>query len=240
MNIDFFTPEVIIGIAAIFVAVAIGIFTLYFQRIKKSFSYFVLSQTPLLTVKEEVKGDIHISFKNMNIQDLYLVVINFWNSGNVPIEPSDFEKCINLSFGDDSIIISVDILEKSPESLDPQFFIEENNVLSIMPLLLNSQDSFTFKFLITKFKSITITSRIKGIKNINYKLLDPFIRRSFVSMAKLPLLFFFLFFPIAIIIGLISGSEILYATLYIIFSGIFITLLIRELIKMIRYLFKRR
>jgi hypothetical protein len=90
--------QFICGIGGIGVAVLIY----FLQRRKKSLPYQVLAATPLLTVNEELKGKIQVTFEGTPVQNVHLVLLKILNNGNVPIASSDFELPLSFSFGEKS------------------------------------------------------------------------------------------------------------------------------------------
>lgn len=140
------------------------------QRQRKALSYEILSLTPILSMNEEVKGKLEIRFSGEPVQQVHLILIKITNSGNVPIVATDYERQVNLSFGEKAKILTVDIVETTPESLQVavQKTIEGSKEKALLPpILMNQGDSFTFKLLVSSFaKPITIDGRIVGVKEI--------------------------------------------------------------------------
>ncbi len=140
------------------------------QRQRKALSYEILSLTPLLSMNEEVKGKLEIRFSGEPVQQVHLVQIKITNSGNVPIVATDYERQVNLSFGEKAKILTVEVVETTPKSLQVavQKTIEGSKEKALLPpILMNQGDSFTFKMLVSSFaKPITIDGRIVGVKEI--------------------------------------------------------------------------
>jgi hypothetical protein len=135
------------------------------QQNKKSLSYEILASNALLTASEEIRGRIKISFDRKPVQNVYLLVMKFTNDGNVPILPSDFYENIKINFGEQTQILSGDVVEHYPETFEPLTVIEGIS-LSILPTLINSHDSFTIKFLLAQYTKDgpKVTGRIAGVK----------------------------------------------------------------------------
>lgn len=136
------------------------------QRRKKALSYEILSQTPLLSVKEEVKGKVEILFDKKPVQQVHLVEIRLVNSGNVPIKAEEFERPINLSFGEEAQIFTAEVAETTPKSLRAKVVIEKKIVV-LQPTLLNEGDSIKLKMLVAKFAKVNLDGRIVGVKEIS-------------------------------------------------------------------------
>jgi hypothetical protein len=136
------------------------------QHRRKTLSYEIISRTPLLSVEEEVKGTLQILFDGKPVQDVYLVVARIINTGNVPIVATDYEDPVNLSFGENSQILTTDSSETNPDSLRASTSIEKTNVV-LAPILLNMGDSITIKMLISQFDDeIKVDGHIAGVKSI--------------------------------------------------------------------------
>jgi hypothetical protein len=168
------------------------------QSQRKSFSYKVISSENILDVATDIKEKVQIVFESKPIQDLFLVIIEFENSGNTLILPTDFHRLINISFGEEAEILSVEVQKQSPndlgvevkcESKDRQTLAKESNFsnsglhnisrigdrIIVKPVLINVGDSFILKILVTSFSGIFIDGRIAGINQILEK--DEYISR---------------------------------------------------------------
>lgn len=154
--------QAVIGLLGIVVAVV----TYLLSRSKKRLVYYVLTETSLLSVNDEVKGKIKITYEKKDIQNLTLVILRLENRGNVHIASSDFEqKPIIFSFPD-SEILSAEVTNVSPKNLKPVIQTDASNV-TVEPLLLNKNDSITFKLVFSKYdKKVNVDGRIIGVKEI--------------------------------------------------------------------------
>lgn len=152
---------VVVGIIGVAVTVVIPLL----QRNKKKLSYTVLTESALLSVSEEVKGKINITYENTLIQNIHLVVIKFENTGNADIASSEFEQATIFSFPG-SEILSMEVVDVSPKNLKP-VVSRETSMISIDPILLNKKDHITIKLLFLKYQNkIEVDARILGIKEV--------------------------------------------------------------------------
>jgi hypothetical protein len=135
------------------------------QRQRKKVSYTVLSSVPLLSVKEEIKGNLQILFNGKPIQQVQLVEVKIINSGNIPIQKTDYEHPISLSFGKTAQILSAEVKEKIPRNIDATIGIKEGKII-LEPTLLNGGDSVILKMLVTMFEKVIVDGRIAGVKEI--------------------------------------------------------------------------
>jgi hypothetical protein len=146
------------------VAIAISAVLYLLQRRRKALSYEVVSCTPLLSVREEVKGRVQIVFDDTSVSDAHMVVIRVLNSGNVPIIPSDYVRPVKFDFGEIAQILSAEVMETSPDNIEACI---DPETLELMPVLLNSSDSIMLKILLARFDgTINMDGRIVGVKQI--------------------------------------------------------------------------
>lgn len=153
---------VLVAIVAIFTSIV-----LYGkQRRRKALSYQIITQTPLLTVKEEIGKDVQILYKEKLVQQVHLIEVKIINSGNIPIEEDHYERPIGLNFGEEAQILTAEVVETNPDSLHASIDVQGGKVV-LVPTLLNQGDSVKIKTLISKFgNQIAVDGRIIGVKNI--------------------------------------------------------------------------
>ncbi|HYX71952.1 MAG TPA: hypothetical protein VE732_04220 [Nitrososphaera sp.] len=171
---DFFRDPIWQFIGAVFGLIAIGVSVYLFvlQKSKKSLCYRVLTQTPLLAVNDEIKGKLQILYEGVIIQGVHLLVLKVICNGNVPIKSSDFEQPLTFSFGDEATILSMEVVETSPKTLNPQLQLLSEKMV-IQPVLLNNQDTFTIKLLIAQYNGkVDSQSRIIGVREVREVLND--------------------------------------------------------------------
>jgi hypothetical protein len=102
----------------VIVAVALTLLTILIgwrQTQKKSLSYSVTSKVNVLDIEDSIKSKVQVTFESKPVQDLYLIVIKFINSGNTPIHPSDYYQPITITFNGSAEILSVEVLDQSPK-----------------------------------------------------------------------------------------------------------------------------
>jgi hypothetical protein len=212
---------VAIGLLAIFVAIVIPIL----QIRKKRLAYYILTETPLLSVDEEIKGKIKIKYDRKNIQNMYLVVLRIENIGNVDIASSDYEQPLTFSFPN-SEIVSAEVIDVSPSSLKPAIS-QELSKIKINPILLNRKDYFVCKSLMSKYEGqINVDARIIGIKEVERVYVDnsKSLSRIYERIILLIVAFILLFLAIskantgvglnwASWFGIIGLSGIIYSTI---------------------------
>jgi hypothetical protein len=160
-DIDWEFWGVIVAVFSMIVSVGIVLF----QQRRKRLMYIVLSETPLLSVSEEIKGKIKITYGRKSIQNIYLLVLKIENKGNVDIAASDYEQPIIFSF-EQAEMLSAEIVEVSPKNLKP-VLTHDKSMLTINPILLNRKDYIVIKLLFSRYdKKIDVDVRIIGIKEM--------------------------------------------------------------------------
>lgn len=154
---------ILVGIVAVITSIVIA----QKQRSRKEVSYEIVSDTFILNIDQGVKDKIEIRFGGKKIDDLRLVTMKIWNSGNTPVEINDYDKPITIEFQGQGEILDISVLETKPKDLRPKFAIDQQNII-LSPLLLNNSDLIEMKMLLTGINSpITISARIAGVKEIS-------------------------------------------------------------------------
>lgn len=88
---------------AVLVAIATLIATLWMglQSLpRKSLLYEVTSLVNVLDVPKDFRNKLTVLFDSNPVEDLYLVIIRFLNSGNVPIEEVEYRREISIDLGE--------------------------------------------------------------------------------------------------------------------------------------------
>jgi hypothetical protein len=166
--IEFLRDPIWQGIGAI-----LAIFTLVLtiviyvlQRNKKSLAYEIQVDTELLTVRESIAGKVQVLFDSKPVQNVRLVVMRIFNSGNIPITASDFEQPLFFTFDENTLILIGEVVQTIPPTLRPSFRFSDSEFI-LNPTLLNSGDTIVVRFLLSDYKQkIFANSRIMGVKDI--------------------------------------------------------------------------
>jgi len=161
------TLGIIVGLFGIVIPIIVSLIIYYRQKNKKEIAYSVLS-LPLLNIREEIKDKVKILFKERPARDTHLVVLKVWNSGNVPILPTEFVDPITFNFGDNIEVLDVSVLEAKPEVIKNKIKFElSSNKLILKPILLNKDYSITIKLLIDRFDNkVNAEAMIAGIAHL--------------------------------------------------------------------------
>lgn len=162
INVIALVVTVILGVGGM----AIGYWQWASGRTEKSLSYGIVSQGPLVDVKDEAKGRLQVLLDGKPVTNVTLFVIRVTNSGTVSIKPDDFVKPLQFSFAPANRILSAELVRQIPATLGASLKRDEKNV-TLTPLLLNQQDSLTFKVLISgAAEKAVVGGRIVDVREI--------------------------------------------------------------------------
>ncbi|MCL4274949.1 MAG: hypothetical protein KJZ77_13840 [Anaerolineales bacterium] len=153
------------GVVVAIIGVVLSAIFFLAQKNKKRLAYQVLTDTPLLSVSDEIKGKIKIEYEERSIQNIHLVILKVENIGNIDIPASDYEKGIVFNFPN-SEILSAEVSETSPKNLKPALKIEPFSLI-IDPIMLNKKDHIVCKIIFANFGDVIEADvRILGVKDI--------------------------------------------------------------------------
>ncbi len=126
----------------------------------------MFSDTRVLGVHEAVNPSrLQILFDGKAVTDVRLVMITVNNSGNEPIRADDFERALRFSWAEPARILTAEVVEVSPESLQPTIKAGVNEIV-VDPLLLNRGDRLRIKTLINQGGKLSVDARVVGVKRI--------------------------------------------------------------------------
>src|SRR5258708_87533 len=145
------------GIVIFLISLVLLALTYWKLRAFKEITFQVISNTKVLSVIEgpEVQGRVKILLDDKPVRDVHVVVFRLWNSGSMPIERKDFDKNspLTIDFDNETEVLEAEVLDATSSSLKKEaaasLKLEHSSVMT-EPLLLNSKNSITLKFLVTK------------------------------------------------------------------------------------------
>jgi len=171
----------VVGIAAI--VVALVLYSL--QRRRKALSYEIVSCEPLISKPGELEGNLQIVFGGQLVRKVWLLIIKITNSGNQPIESTNYERPLTVSVDTPARILTAQITETNPPNLVPQLLPDGSGgwhselppalaldtdlrIIQLRRTLLNAGDSFAVKMLVSEFSPgrFHLDGRIVGISDI--------------------------------------------------------------------------
>jgi hypothetical protein len=215
----------LIGIISIITSIAIVII----RRQKREITYRIISKLPLAAKVENADEQLSIYFRSRRVSDVYLYIISFKNSGNQSIKSDDYERPIAVRVTTPGRLLIGEIINTKPGSLLPEIIsfdsiefkrkiIANNpkgasNQLSIKPILLNPNDEYTLKIIISNYQteSLVIDGRIVGISEI--KLAKESTRNILTAWMWLPTLIGIIF-----TYSLLISSSVILSTIGVIIS----------------------
>jgi hypothetical protein len=100
------------------------------------------------------------------VTEVRLVIITVNNWGNEPIQVNDFERPLRFSWSEPAKNLTAEVIEVSPESLQPTITSSVNEIV-VNPLLLNPGDWFRIKILINQYSKLSVDARVAGVKRVN-------------------------------------------------------------------------
>jgi hypothetical protein len=160
-----FLVFVALGVAAIVVGAIVSLVIYLKQRSRKSLSYKKQTITQLLSIGSEIKGKLKITYDSKEAEDVYLAIVEIFNSGNVSIVETDYKEPIKLSFGKYAQVLTTEVAEVEPANL--QISINSDGTeITLVPTLFNPRDSVTIKSLVNKLEGVYLSGRFIGLKEI--------------------------------------------------------------------------
>lgn len=155
-----------IGAILVVIGIIISIILHWIQQPKNSLSWKIVSNTPLVKISSEIRGNLQVLFEGNPVKDIQLIIVKIINSGNVSIKSGDYERPINLNFDINAQILTAEVINTIPSNIEASTNIEGNKIF-ITPTLLNKGDSITIKTLVNQFDNhISVDGRIVGVKDI--------------------------------------------------------------------------
>ena len=153
------------------IGLGIPVYTYLQQKIEKKVSYEVLSMTSLFSTKEELSGRLQVFFDGKNVKNIRLAIIKIINSGSSPIPSTDYETPISISFKNVNEILSAEVTDTNPPTIDEPIEILSPSEFKLQPILLNSGDFIILKVIFTYDDptirpEINVKGRIIGVKSI--------------------------------------------------------------------------
>lgn len=144
------------------------VITYYFQRDVRHLDIVLRSNTQVVQIEERYSDGITVFYQTNKIDTLNVLEVEVKNSGNRPIENTDFKQPLTLKFKG-TVLLNPKPLDASPPELKPELTLVGRDTLKLEPLLLNQGDHFTFlAYLIdspTPSEPFTVSARVSGIKS---------------------------------------------------------------------------
>lgn len=137
------------------------------QRQRKAVRFEVVTDIPLLTVREKSLGGLQVTFNGAPMQAAGVIVVRFINAGNTPVVRADYESPISMEFPPSLSVLAAEVISSKPQQLAVEATIVGSTV-NFSEVLLNSRDSFTCRVLVDGDPGpLKIGGRIAGVKEID-------------------------------------------------------------------------
>lgn len=136
-------------------------------RRKKSLVYETITDTSLISVGKSIESEVDITFRGNKVEDVHLLQVKIINNGNEHVKEEDFKKPITFKFNPEVEIMDKSAEEKSSENIQVSFNLKAENIVEIIPNLLNQKDWFIVNFLLNKYEKFDLSLHaidIGGIK----------------------------------------------------------------------------
>jgi len=148
------------------ISIGIPLYLYIKQKNEKQISYEILSISSLFSTKPEYAGRLQVLFDGRNVTNVKLILLKIINSGSVPIPSSDYEMPLKISFDNTGEILTAEVTETNPTTINQSIVLSSDEV-KINPALLNAGDYIILKIVSTHdIPKINVGGRIIGVKNI--------------------------------------------------------------------------
>lgn len=154
--------QTLIAIAALVVTIVSIVVS---RRNRKRLSYRVVFQQRLLSVEEDLAGRVQVTFDGNPVQDVRMILIYLRNSGNVPIEESDYIQPLGFRFGKEARILSAEVVKTKPENMQVSIEADRNGI-TLKPDVFNGGDALALKVLLTGNSEVRPEGRVKGVSRL--------------------------------------------------------------------------
>jgi hypothetical protein len=158
--------ETVIGVAQV-AAGALGIgaaYLLHRIRKRKRLGYSLLTNRPLLAFNTPFAVEVHHHGKP--VTDPVLAVVRVANIGSIPIEKTDYEQAITITFPG-CAMLSAQLTGVQPKELTPALTVQDE-AARLEPVLLNPADVVEVQFLLDgRVNGIEVWTRIVGVKSVH-------------------------------------------------------------------------
>jgi len=154
-----------VGIAAILVAIGVGIYQVRQGRTRRKLVYQTLSNAPIVSVNSAVADQVEIDIrvKGTLVKDARLLIVNIKNAGKVSLHASDYFEPLTFEF--DTKVLQASVLETTPLTLItpsalPAFLILTPQTVQLPAFPLNPGDTIQISILLEGKGSMKARGRL--------------------------------------------------------------------------------
>jgi len=188
MSIDGSTIGIFVGIMGL----VVGIVSYIKLKVKKRLSYEVKSRFSLLKIGNQIKHDVKVIYGQEEVKNIHLLLVKIINDGNKHILEEDFIEPITFKFNHQAKVLDTEIQDSDPKNIKMSFDSRTNNVVEIMPVLLNPGDWFVLKLLVSEYEDFELGARIIGVRKLTiYKYPRFYLGRFILSLFLSFIIFMF-------------------------------------------------
>jgi hypothetical protein len=150
--------EVLIGTVGLVAALLIY----RWQRYRKGLGVAVLTDRPLLMTPSPFAVSVHHDGKV--VAEPRLIVVRIANTGNVPIEASDFERSLSMTFPQCEVL-SAEVTGVRPAELTATLRTD-GPTITLEPCLLNPTDLIEVQCLVDGSTELQVDCRVVGVRSV--------------------------------------------------------------------------
>jgi hypothetical protein len=148
-------------------AVCVSITTYVLNRKQRGITYWTSARTAISRVDHAPEVQIMVDGKP--VASVWLVLINFENTGNDAIKAEDFVKPVSFSFEVPGLIISSKSVDERPAGIDASVSFDASTV-TLKPMLMNPGDRVVLQVLLRGFPGdIRAQARVLGIRALKHR-----------------------------------------------------------------------
>ncbi len=201
----------------------ISVYLTFKLRRKKSLAYETVTDTSLISVGKAIESEVDIIFQGKKVEDVHLLQVRIMNDGNEHVKKEDFKKPITFEFNPDVEIMDKSAKKKSSENIEVTLDLKAQNVVEVIPTLLNKKDWFIVNFLLNKYENFNLSLHAVDIGEIKvYR--PPFLIHYNLALSLMILLIAFTAFSFIWSVTVNGGSELIFKYGLMFFAAVIATL----------------
>lgn len=167
-----------VGVAISLIALVVAALAIRVQQQRKLLSYHFASDRPVLYLFDKGLEDrLVLTLDGNPVQGLSSHELSVYNSGNVPILPTDYYEDLVVKFPENCNVLAVAVSDSQPKNLGINV-VREESFFRLSPILLNPGDEYTIQFLLDQSTNEIasrplVTGRVAGVKELSSKGYPP-------------------------------------------------------------------
>jgi hypothetical protein len=132
----------------------------YLERERREVTVSLRAAIPVVSLNAPLSKGVRIYYGDKQIRTLTAYELEIRNSGNRPIERSDFDAPLSIDFAGE-LLQQPELIRSSPETMKPEFRTE-NSCITLEKLLLNAGDFLCFRIRSISGPGIADPFRVEG------------------------------------------------------------------------------